>query len=921
MKIRLWLSIRILLLVVISTGTIFYIALQIIGQSYRKSAFRETMLVNDNYATKYASIIKSSLEKDFDIIRTYGEIAQNIKIEDYPTRRGYLNEILIDIAKKKPTYTAVWDTWELRFINKKYELPYGRVSHSFYRDALGEIELKTDTLDLDGDNAESLYYMYKLVPEEAITDPYKYSYTGLKKDEILETSLIAPMLVNNEFAGLTGIDLSLEHFQHIIDSLNKEQGYRILFFSFNGDIIAHPKKELIGTNIVIADTFLTSRYSILDRIQSGKNSNFIIKDADGNDSSYFSMASITIGKTQTPWAILIEAPLQEIDAQVTHSLSILNKVSYIGLMILIIITFAFSIFLVLPLQKTRKILNKLSKGEVLGIAKLRNKSNDEIGEMAESVNTVIDGMNKVTEFADHIGKGNYDFEFKQLGKKDFLGNAIIEMRNSLKKAKDEESNRREEEKQLEWASQGINIFNKVLRVDNQNLEVLTYEIVKTLTLYLEDHMGGIYLKDVTNDSELELISYLGFSKEKYNKKYIRFGDDLVGRCALEKETIFMNDIPNDFTLVTSGLGRSIPASVLVVPLISNQELIGVLEIESLKEIKKYQINFVERIAENIASTVATVKTNVRTAQLLSKAKKQAEELEQQEEEIRQTMEEMQATQEEARKREEELNALIKGYGLLMPILEFDLKGRIIEANDNYLKIYKARKSQLIGKQHKADLFMNDTELQKHQAFWENLANGKEQEQIEYIKSGKEDYWLLEKFLPVQDRFGIIQKVICIGIDITDQKKTESKIKQIQEGVLNAQTGEKIEIKKKSSPVIDLNQELTIVDLTYLKMVYKKDSQKIYNILKLYYETLPSQLEEIFQLAKARDYVKLKSKINSLKTKMSYLGLKQIYDNLRNIEKLLAEQKNLNEITGMLKSISKYWSLAYSELKKVLRVPN
>ena len=105
------------------------------------------------------------------------------------------------------------------------------------------------------------------------------------------------------------------------------------------------------------------------------------------------------------------------------------------------------------------------------------------------------------------------------------------------------------------------------------------------------------------------------------------------------------------------------------------------------------------------------------------------------------------------------------------------------------------------------------------------------------------------------------------------------------------------------------------------MVYKKDSQKIYNILKLYYETLPSQLEEIFQLAKARDYVKLKSKINSLKTKMSYLGLKQIYDNLRNIEKLLAEQKNLNEITGMLKSISKYWSLAYSELKKVLRVPN
>ena len=71
-------------------------------------------------------------------------------------------------------------------------------------------------------------------------------------------------------------------------------------------------------------------------------------------------------------------------------------------MILIIITFAFSIFLVLPLQKTRKILNKLSKGEVLGIAKLRDKSNDEIGEMAQSFNSLLDKIQEIIPDIDMV---------------------------------------------------------------------------------------------------------------------------------------------------------------------------------------------------------------------------------------------------------------------------------------------------------------------------------------------------------------------------------------------------------------------------------------------------------------------------------------------------------------------------------------
>jgi hypothetical protein len=137
-----------------------------------------------------------------------------------------------------------------------------------------------------------------------------------------------------------------------------------------------------------------------------------------------------------------------------------------------------------------------------------------MGVMAQSLNTVVDGLNKVTEFAENIGAGNYDYQFNKLSQNDVLGQAVIEMRNSLKKAKQEEELRKVQENQLEWTSHGMNIFNKVLRVDERNLEELSYDIIKTLTTYLEAHMGGIFVKTDIGETEFELISFIGFNKEK-----------------------------------------------------------------------------------------------------------------------------------------------------------------------------------------------------------------------------------------------------------------------------------------------------------------------------------------------------------------------------------------------------------------------
>lgn len=912
MKLRLRLSVRMLLFIVSAVALVFYGTLRIISQNFKQVAYNEAKEANDNQARKYASVIQGIIETDFEKIRSYKQVVEGNSTLPYEQRRIIFDHFLEKAISENEHYESLWDQWDLKFTDENWMLPNGNVKRTFDKGEFGFVNIKIDSLDIDSEDSGAVYYNQKKLPKETITLPYK------NKNKQLESSIVVPLNINNQFGGLAGINIKLEKYQTLIDTINKDLPFEVMLLAENGDVLAHPIKSFVGSNIQVIDTMLINMFNVKQQILSGKAGSYVKINDDGIETHYYTLSPFKLGDSESQWAILIIAPFKQIETQLNAMTSVLSKAINGGIVIVGIVVLIFAILITLPIRKTRNILNKLAKGDVHNIEKLPVKSKDELGEMAKSLNTVVDGLNSVTEFAEHMGKGNYDFDFKELSNNDTLGHAVIEMRNSLKKAKKEEEKRLEEARQLEWASNGMNVFNRVLRVDNRNLNELCYEIIKTLTTYLDAHMGGIYVKTDLGETEFELMAHIGFTKEKYSNKFIQPENGLAGQCILEKETIFINDVPDDFDVVSSGLGKTVPGSILVVPLISNRVLIGILEIESLGQIQPYQINFVERIAETIASTVSTVKINARTEQLLDKAKKQAEELEQQEEEMRQNMEEMNASQEEAAKQEAELESVIEGVNNLLPILEYDTKGKVINANDNYLKIYKVKKSQIVGKQHKADLFMNEIEQAKHKEFWNNLANGQVSESLGYIKSGKDDYWLLEKFLPIKDQYGLVQKVLCIGVDITERQKVESKIKQIKEGIIK--TKDKVEDDSSQNPVIDLNQKLKYIDLTYLKMVYKKDPAKIYNIIKLYYDTLPAQVIELEELTGKKDYKKLKSRINNLKTKMSYLGLKNIYEQFRSIERLLAEDKNLADIPDLMNMVKKYWLMAFSELQQLLKIP-
>ncbi|MDN4164520.1 GAF domain-containing protein [Cytophagales bacterium LB-30] len=280
-------------------------------------------------------------------------------------------------------------------------------------------------------------------------------------------------------------------------------------------------------------------------------------------------------------------------------------------------------------------------------------------------NTALEQKNRMEEehakiqlmasFADEIGQGNYEAELSiEEDKQDSLAHALLNMRNKLKNLAREDARRN-------WSNIGLAQMSDILRTNYDSTEELYFKVISSVVNYLEATQGGLFLLNShdSNDEHLEMVSCIAYDRRKFLQKRIEIGEGLIGRCVLEKAPIYLKEIPKDYIQISSGMGETSPSFLMIVPLILNETIFGVIEIASLTEMPEYRREFLEKIAESIASSISSVKINERTRLLLEQSQMQAEEMRAQEEEMRQNMEELAATQEEMRRKEQEYIRVIE----------------------------------------------------------------------------------------------------------------------------------------------------------------------------------------------------------------------------------------------------------------------
>ncbi|MBS1489274.1 MAG: PAS domain S-box protein [Bacteroidetes bacterium] len=418
-----------------------------------------------------------------------------------------------------------------------------------------------------------------------------------------------------------------------------------------------------------------------------------------------------------------------------------------------------------PINYIKDVVVKLGRGELVDDKKTKF-SNDEIGEMAIATDSLVNGLKATTLFAENIGSGKYDSEFSPLSNHDVLGNALLNMRSNLARVA-------EEDKKRNWTTEGLAKFGEILRGNSSDVQKLTDEIIGNLVKYLKANQGALYIIDDTGDGQEQTLSMMAcyaWNKKKYINQKVQMGEGLTGQCWQEGDVIYLTDVPQNYIRITSGLGDANPNALLIVPLKVNEQIFGVVEIASFGSFKEYEIDFVKRIAESIASTISSVKINARTQRLLSESQQMTEEMRAQEEEMRQNMEELQATQEEMQRGQMESSAAMEAINGSTMMADYDSEGNMISANSNFLKLFGYSLDEVKGENHKIFVPRDDRGAESYRKFWKELSSGKTQrgEFKGITKFGKE-IWLLGQYNPIVNRDGEVVKVTEIVFDITSLK--------------------------------------------------------------------------------------------------------------------------------------------------------
>ena len=367
---------------------------------------------------------------------------------------------------------------------------------------------------------------------------------------------------------------------------------------------------------------------------------------------------------------------------------------------------------------------------------------------------------------------------------DSVFRTLVELRDKMNQNKTLVDQQRLADEKRNWHAEGLAKFGAILRENSSDMEMLAFSVIKNLVNYIKGIQGGFYLLE-GEDSEkyFDLKAFYAYGRKKYADKRIEWNKGLIGTTAKERKTILLKKIPDSYILVTSGLGQANPRNLVLCPMQTDEELFGVLEIASLNEITEDFIKFTEEVAESVASTISSVRMNMRTSTLLKETKEQAQALLAQEEEMRQNMEELQATQEEAARQATRFMRLETTVNHTMIRAEYNVNGTLIYANTKFLrKLEYNSNSQIEGKP--IHMFLSERDHDWFKRIWDDLAQGGRHFEgyMKHVTRTGKDLWTMATYTCMRNEEGEVDCILFLAIDSTDQKELSLNMEGIVDAV-------------------------------------------------------------------------------------------------------------------------------------------
>ncbi|MET8248967.1 HAMP domain-containing protein [Streptomyces sp. NPDC005202] len=216
-------------------------------------------------------------------------------------------------------------------------------------------------------------------------------------------------------------------------------------------------------------------------------------------------------------------------------------------------------------------------------------------------------------------------------------------------------------KEQDWLKGNLARISALMQ-GRRDLEDVASLIMSELTPVVSAQHGAFFVamplldgKDLSADSEdqyeLRMLGSYGYSMGSMPTSF-RPGEALIGTAAQEKRTILVENAPSGYLKISSGLGEAPPAQVIVLPVLFEGKVLGVIELASFTPFTQIQKDFLNQIAEMIATSVNTISVNTKTEQLLKQSQELTEQLRLRSEELEQRQKALQASNAELEEKAE-----------------------------------------------------------------------------------------------------------------------------------------------------------------------------------------------------------------------------------------------------------------------------
>ncbi|MFC9133395.1 HAMP domain-containing protein, partial [Streptomyces sp. NPDC057099] len=199
------------------------------------------------------------------------------------------------------------------------------------------------------------------------------------------------------------------------------------------------------------------------------------------------------------------------------------------------------------------------------------------------------------------------------------------------------SNLRETTRAKDWLESNLTRMAGLMQGHRDLVEVADL-ILRELTPLLNAQFGAFFLAEAgaPPGEGLQFIAGYGTDQAGGGSPLPGTGTPgrgLIAQAAQEKKRILITDVPPDYITINSGLGTARPASIVILPIIFEDEVLGVIELASLSKFNDVHLAFIDQFVNTIGVSTNTIIANSRTESLLSESQRLTSELRERSDEL------------------------------------------------------------------------------------------------------------------------------------------------------------------------------------------------------------------------------------------------------------------------------------------------